>query len=367
MPTNKITYSKNVFVFLDIMGFKRIIDESTRDPELIGKIANMLRLSKETAVLSQKAKLTILQVDPSQYIFRSFSDTSIISGPYTSHDALSFLFTWIMYYQYLLWKEQQAFLRGAIVFGDIYYDEGIIFGPALIDAYCLENSEDKAVWPRVLVGESVLSKATQAEIKRDFFEFLKRDEQNLVYLDYLRELFHIIVLGENKRLTGQREQDFGLPIELFENHKTAILTQMDNLSKEENEDDRQGIVNKYLELSRYHNSTIDTLRQVINDILRDQHIVRELFDDQLKSAFSKDRGVVYTPRFSAEDHPEQADMLNILGTALNRVIETHLTDDSTLAEAIDSICREAPIELTKLEQSLAKSRIDLQRLLEWSQ
>ena len=363
MVTHKIKYSKNLFVFLDIMGFKRIIDESTRNPELIGKIANMLRLSKQIAVSSQKAKLTVLQVDPSQYIYRSFSDTSIISGPYTSHDVLSFLFTWIMYYQYLLWKEQQAFLRGAIVFGDIYYDEDIIFGPALIDAYYLENGNGKAVWPRVLVDESVLNKATQAEIERDFFEFLKKDEHNLVYMDYLRELFHIIVLGENKRLTGEREQDFGLPIELFENHKAAILTQVDNLLKEENEADRQGIISKYLELSRYHNSTIDTLRQVINDILRDEGIIRELFDDQLTSAFSKDKGVAYTPRFSAEDHPEQADMLNILGTVVNRIIETHRTDDSTLEETIDSVCREAPIELSKLEQSLTKSRIDLQRLI----
>jgi len=363
MATNKIKYSKKLFAFLDIMGFKKIVDESSRNPELIGKIANMLRLSKQIAVSSQEAKLTVLQVDPSQYMYRSFSDTSIISGPYASHDDLLFLSTWIMHYQYLLWKEQQVFLRGAIVFGDIYHDKEVIFGPALIDAYCLENSDKKAVWFRVLVDESVLNKAPQAKIERDFFEFLKRDEHDLVYLDYLRELFHIIVLGENKRLTGEREQDFGLPIDLFENHKVAILTQVDNALKKENKAEGKGIIKKYLELSRYHNSTIDMLRQVVSDLLRDEGIIRELFDDQLRAAFSKIKGLAYTPRFSAEDHPEQADMLNILGTVINRIIEAHRTNDPTLEEAINSICSEAPIELSKLEQSLVKSRINLQKLI----
>jgi len=231
METDQIEYANKIFAFLDIIGFKKLVDESSRNPNLVSEIANILRISKQIAVSTLSARPTILQVDPNQYIYRSFSDTSIICGPYVSHDDFHFISAWIMSYQYLLWKEQQVFLRGAVVFGDIYHSEEVIFGPAFINAYHLESSSNKAVWPRVLIDKSILEKAKNTETKRDFFEFLRKDNHNLVYLDYLRELFHLIVLGENKKLTGEREQDFGIPIKLFEDHKKAIISQVRKASE----------------------------------------------------------------------------------------------------------------------------------------
>jgi len=352
-----------MFAFLDILGFERIVDKSRNNPELIEKLANILKRSKQIALASLGAKLTILQVDPSQYLHRAFSDTSVISGPYVSHDDLSFLSMWVMHYQYFMWKEEQSFLRGAVVYGDIYYDEDVIFGPALVDAYHLERDQTQVMWPRVLIDESLLSKVTEAELRRDFFEMLRRDDNNLVYLDYLRDLFHIIVLGENKKLTGERKQDFGVPIKLFEDHKEAILAQVDNALKEEDKDEGKKIVRKYLELSKYHNATIDMLCQAIEDLSKHERIIREFFDDLLRSASAKNLGLRYTPRYSAEDHPEQADMLNILGTVINRIIEIHQDEDSSPEEAINTFCVEAPKELAKLEQSLNESRIDLDSLI----
>lgn len=73
---DEIIYSKRIFAFLDILGFKRIIEESRRKPEIITNITNILKLSKKIAVSSLTAKLKILQVEPSQYMYRAFSDTS---------------------------------------------------------------------------------------------------------------------------------------------------------------------------------------------------------------------------------------------------------------------------------------------------
>lgn len=362
MALNGIKYSNRMVAFLDILGFERIVDKSRNDPELVKKLANILMRSKQIALSTLKAKLTILQVDPNQYVYRAFSDTSVISGPYVSHDDLSFLSMWIMYTQYFLWKEEQIFLRGAVVYGDIYHDVDIIFGPALIDAYYLERNNSKAVWPRVLISESLLNKVEKTDLERDYFEILRRDDNNLVYLDYLKDLFHIIVLGENKKLTGEREQDFGMPIKLVEDHKRAILTQVNNALKEENKAEGKKIIRKYLELSKYHNSTIDGLRQVINDMMKNTNLIKDFYEDQMKSACSKELGLKYMPKYSAEEHPEQSDMLNILGTVISRIIENHQKDDTSMEEAINTICIEAPKELLKLGQSLNESKINLDSL-----
>lgn len=376
MKMNEVKYSKKIFAFLDILGFERLVNDSRNNPRLISKIANMLFQSEQIARSSLTAKLTVLKVDLNKYVYRVFSDTSVICGPYDSHHDLSFISTWIMMYQYLMWKEERTFIRGAIVYGDLYADENVIFGPALIDAYRLERCQTKAAWPRVLIDQSLLDKTTKEECRRDFFEFLRQDDDNLVYLDYLRELFHLIVLGENKRITGERQQDFGIPAKFFKEHKEAILKQVYNSVKEENQDEGKKIIGKYMELSKYHNSTIDRLRQAIKDLMNNNDLIPELFDDQIKSANAKKLGLQYQPKYSAEEHPEQSDMLNILGTVVNRLVENPppdiletlgiviigQTDDVELGRVIRTLSREAPRELSILDKTLQESMIDIDSL-----
>ena len=376
MNMKEAKYSKKVFAFLDILGFERIVNESRKNPQLISRIAEMLSRSEQIARSSLTAKLTVLKVNLNNYAYRSFSDTSVICGPYDSHHDLSFISTWIMMYQHLMWKEERTFIRGAVVYGDSYLDENAIFGPALIDAYRLEKCNAKAAWPRVLIDQSVLDKTTEEERIRDFYEFLIRDDDNLVYLDYLRELFHLVVLGENKRITGERQQDFGLPAKFFEEHKQAILTQVYNSVKEENQDESKKIIGKYVKLSEYHNSTIDRLRQVIRDLMNNSGLTPKLFADQIKSANAKKLGVQYHPKYSAEEHPEQSDMLNILGTVINRLVEKPppdileklgiviigQTDELELGRAIRTLSQEAPRALSILDKALQESMIDIDSL-----
>ena len=204
MKANDIKYSKNIFAFLDILGFRSIVNESRINNELVRKIADILKRSQQIALSSMDLKPTVLEVDPSKYMYRAFSDTILISGPYTSHHDMSFISMWVMINQYYLWKEEQTFIRGAMVYGDVFIDKDIVFGPALIDAYDLERT--KAVWPRVLIDKSLLGKFTETELKRDFLEFIRQDTRNVVYLDYLREIYHLFLVAESKRITGKTSE-----------------------------------------------------------------------------------------------------------------------------------------------------------------
>jgi hypothetical protein len=273
-----------------------------------------------------------------------------------------------------MWKEERSFVRGAIVYGDVYEDKDVMFGPALIDAY--QSERYKAAWPRMLIDKSLLDKTTEPERRRDFFEFIRQDDDNLVYLDYLRELFHLFVVAENKRITGERQQDFGVPTKLFEDHREAILIQVHSTLEEENQDRSKKIIGKYVELSKYHNSTIDRLRRVIKDLMNNSSLIPELFDDQIESANAKRLGLQYQPKYSAEEHPEQSDMLNILGTVVNRLLEKQPPDilqtlgikivgqtrKDKLGRLIRTLSHEAPQEFSVLGKALQKSMIDIDSL-----
>lgn len=373
MKTNEIKYSKRMFAFLDILGFEKVVNESRSNPELIGKIANMLKRSKEIAQSALKSKLKVLEVNPNQYSHRSFSDMSVISGPYMSHDDMNFLSMWMMFNQYYMWKENRIFIRGAIVYGDIYEDEDIIFGPALIDAYHLERY--KAVWPRVLIDKSLLAKNTKAERERDLLEFLRQDDDKLVYLDYLRELFHLFIVAE-KEMTGTSKKGFSVPIKLFKDHREVILAQVSNTLPGKKQDETDDILGKYEELTKYHNSTINRLRQVIKDLMNNKELIREFFDDQIKSLQARRLGLTYEPKYSAEEHPEQADMLNILGAVINRITKRHPQDIFQIRDiviigqteldrferALRTFSSESPQELLKLDKELQELMIDIDSL-----
>jgi hypothetical protein len=49
----------------------------------------------------------------------------------------------------------QRLVRGAVVLGKIYHEEGIIFGPALIEAHRLEKH---AVYPRIVATVEVIER-----------------------------------------------------------------------------------------------------------------------------------------------------------------------------------------------------------------
>lgn len=364
MVTNGIKYSKRMVAFLDILGFERIVDKSRNDAETVRELANILASSKQIALAILQDRPTILQVDPTQYVYRAFSDLSVITGPYTSHDDLLFISTWIMYYQYYLWKEEHSFLRGAIVYGDIYHNEDVIVGPAIVDAYHLERDRGKAMWPRVLIDESLLDKATENELKRDLSGIFRQDDNNVVYCDYLREFFHLWMMVSLERIVGIGEQYFGDPTELFGDHKAAISTQIHNTLEEERDDGkRREVICKYLELSKYHNATIDILCQAIDELLTTPDAIREVFDDFLESALHYRVGVEHISKYNIEDHLEQADIINILVTVAGGILEKHLKDATSFQTVFSALSIFLPKELARLEQSLSKSKIDLDSIM----
>jgi hypothetical protein len=348
----KIKYEKRIFAFLDILGFEELVISSKDDPTIILQIYELLNNTSKMAQSLQRQRLTVLKTDLSQFIYHMFSDTITMSCPYKSHDDFVAMASWVMIYQYKMWAEKGKFIRGSMVYADVYENGDMLFGPAIIHAYHLEKDKDKAVWPRVLVDDSVLDFAENDERERAFAEFLRKDESGLVYLDYLKDLFAIFSTNQ----VSKQNEELSDPIKLFEDHKNRISEEM------KNHEEQKDILEKYNYLIEYHNSSIDEQCEIIDQLINDKVFIRDFVASFLKEWRFKYKGVgsLYKSPYTAEDM-KYVHKMPALGMAVIKVAyaEQNLVDFDNPEEAANIFCNEIPRHLAELHRLLIKSKITL--------
>ena len=122
----------------------------------------------------------------------AFSDSLVLSAP----DDLEGLFN-LTHALWMLAREMLGIgvlLRGGISLGLIYHFDRTVFGPALIDAYRLENKV--AIYPHILFSDEVIEAAKQFSPRKEdpknseFYSqecclLMRRDFDGLYHLDYL--------------------------------------------------------------------------------------------------------------------------------------------------------------------------------------
>lgn len=180
-------YKCSAVAFLDILGFKSMVEESKDDKKKFDQILNALRVMKFRKRGNNKE-------ERQEGNFVSiFSDSIVISYHESSlRQALFDLIEDVMNLQNEL-LEYRVLCRGGIAVGKLYHSKTKVFGPALIQAYCLEK--DMAKYPRVVLEKSILEQCNKADCKElhsdlptnQIMQYLCRDEQNpsLLYVDYL--------------------------------------------------------------------------------------------------------------------------------------------------------------------------------------
>lgn len=178
-----MNYENRYVLFLDILGFKKII-EATYDkdedvPNEIEKLYNALKtISKTNSRTTGSKRIT------------QFSDSIVVSFNDIEQHEFSHLLDDISYMLFLLAFEGIV-CRGAIAYGKFYHDDKYLFGPALVDAY--ETESKAAMYPRVIVDKSVIniykekSKSThiKSRFRKDFIDgYLMEDLDDKLFIDY---------------------------------------------------------------------------------------------------------------------------------------------------------------------------------------
>lgn len=135
------TYEKRAVLFLDILGFKDLIKRNCED-----LVIHSLSLTKEIQGRYPFDNSQTMQIS-------AFSDCIAISVK--TDTTKSNVVQLIHYANHLWWRlfARGVLSRGGIAVGDLYHQDGIIFGPALNNAYELENSI--AIYPRIVLSEEV--------------------------------------------------------------------------------------------------------------------------------------------------------------------------------------------------------------------
>lgn len=151
-----VSYEIRAVAFIDILGWGKAVEDSVASPELRKKLLNAVW------ALNALTKNDVEEETPEHSSLdraTQFSDSVVVSIPFAGHLDLVRLIRQITSYQHSMLMLGLP-LRGGIAVGPLYHAGALVFGPALNEAYHLENKV--ASYPRVIIAKSLDPKIEMA-------------------------------------------------------------------------------------------------------------------------------------------------------------------------------------------------------------
>lgn len=255
----------SVAAFVDFLGYKEDIEAAFK----LGngqKELERLRTALDNAYQHLEASRDGSLVGKRRLEYKSFTDCLVIGRPITQfhQDSRDAVFAVDDVIQYLGFLQMQLscmgyFLRGGVAIGELYIDQDMVFGQALMDAYKAEK--DLAVNPRVILCESA-----QEAFRREprWLELGKApglyvDTDERVFIDYLG-LCVMIADGDDRAF-----------VEILDDHKAALEKRMRETVH------KPHVFSKYQWAANYHNSVCDQFPDEIDEskkLSQDQYVPR---------------------------------------------------------------------------------------------
>lgn len=148
-------YEERYIAFVDILGFKNLIQKSKDDTHLVSRLISALDISPESSptVLKEAGTDDSSAADLRVHTFSDF----VVASTKPTHVGLAIL-TYVIWSQSVNWLSNSLFCRGAITKGRVLHRAGngsppMVFGPAFVEAYQLESTI--ADFPRVIFSRPV--------------------------------------------------------------------------------------------------------------------------------------------------------------------------------------------------------------------
>jgi hypothetical protein len=243
-------YRECYVAFLDILGFKALLDRSMNDPRVVERLAE---LTATTAGPGSGRKQTSL--GPCLMQTRAFSDCIVVFTPVDargeepSHPNPLAQLLFLVRYLHDRVLDLGACLRGGVTQGPMYWHPAwsnsvrhaaagtrgslsLAFGLGLAEAYLLESK--KAEQPRVAVSDGLVQLIRGHRIGADPFgvsgsdrldAFLRDDGDGVVYLD----LLHPRVTRQADETLSASDGEFTVEWSWQENVQRRVLEQVDRL------------------------------------------------------------------------------------------------------------------------------------------
>lgn len=189
---NNNNYEERYCLFLDILGFKDHIDDTTSSKSKQSMTFARLKAALEKISKGVNYKEHIIEGNGRTVIssreVTQFSDSVILSYKKNESIGGSGVSSMLLDVHRLQLQliNKGILLRGAITSGLLYHDKNFVFGPALNDAVTLESL---ANYPRVILDGEVLKEAgikisDNDCISRSISSMVTEDFDGLYYVDY---------------------------------------------------------------------------------------------------------------------------------------------------------------------------------------
>lgn len=165
---SKSRYRECYVAFLDILGFKNLIDEAEFDQIL--EIFNTISVSRKFEIALHRAVNNgpadaldevdryFLQYNKALHDMRiySMSDSIVISSRSKDMFSLECLIDVVIFVQNMLYDmDSPVLLRGAVAKGSYYSKGTVAFGRAMVDAYIYQEAYSR--YPRVILSGELVS------------------------------------------------------------------------------------------------------------------------------------------------------------------------------------------------------------------
>ncbi len=142
-------YTKNLCLFLDILGFSNLV--LNEKGHLVLKVVNSVRQE----LMNNKQELRGVGYEPKATTFSDCIVFSIEAEESQIVESLNMLVTATVKMLQDVFIEHKISLRGGISYGELFHKESNVFGRAMIEAYQLESKY--ADWPRVVFSKDVVA------------------------------------------------------------------------------------------------------------------------------------------------------------------------------------------------------------------
>jgi hypothetical protein len=158
MLPGKLNVFPSILSYVDILGFSNLIKNAKNENQL-NLLLNEFNGAFQYANSQIKDKTLYFSNDfksHSRHI-KILTDNIVMVDTYSDTDFLKFysLIYDLANYQFFF-AVKGFFPRGAITFGKIFFDDDLIFGPALIEAY--EYESEVAINPRIILCQNAVNK-----------------------------------------------------------------------------------------------------------------------------------------------------------------------------------------------------------------
>lgn len=183
-------YKNALVTYIDILGFSDLIEQSRSVNETSFAVNKILRIVSKlkrandfTGRIEEDDKGSTIV----NFSSKNFSDCIVrstwINSPSDLINALYEEFISISSMQCYVTIYEDMMIRGGMAAGEFYLDdkEGLLFGPAFIDAYRLERD---AVVPRILLSKDIVNEIKNKGSLSEYY--VHEDTDGSAFLDYLK-------------------------------------------------------------------------------------------------------------------------------------------------------------------------------------